>query len=121
MPTAPIIRRYTLALPTALNNFLPMTDDITQLTFQNLPQVNSIVDMLNDPQPAAGLRYEFRIFKNGLDTGRAVFSDSMNPASAGRIAIGPLDMAPGQLSFQAAQRLGAFAATSIIVKFARGF
>jgi len=121
MPTAPIIRRYTLALPLALNVFTALTDDITALTFQNLPQVNAILDMLNDPQPVAGLRYEFRIFKNGLDTGRAVFSDSMNPASAGRISVGPIDMAPGQLSFQGAQRLGALNPSSIIVKFARGF
>jgi hypothetical protein len=119
---APIIRRYTtVPAPLALNVFAAMQDDITALTFQSLNSSNSIQDMLMDPFPAAGLRYEFRLFKSGLDSGRSSFSDSMNPASGGRIAVGPITLTAGQLSFMAAQRLGALTATSIIVKYATGF
>ena len=118
---APITRRYTLAAPAALNVFSALTDDVTALAFQNFSGPNQLLDVVNDPDPAAGLRYEFRIFKNGVDTGRAIFSNSISPASAGRMAVGPIDMTGGQLQYQGAQRLGALTATSVIVKYAKSF
>lgn len=119
---APIIARYTSTpVYTGLNQFQFLLSDITQLSFQQLATDNVILDMLNDPQPAAGLRYEFRIFKNGLDTGRAMFSDSLNPNSAGRMSVGPLSVSAGQLSISCAQRLGALTINSVIVKFAKGY
>jgi len=118
---APIIRRYSASpVYPGLNQFQFLLDNITQLSFQQIGD-NTILDMLNDPQPAAGLRYEFRIFKNGLDSGRAMFSDSLDPQSAGRMAVGPLSISAGQLSISCAQRLGALTINSVIVKYARGF
>lgn len=114
---APVMRRFTLAAPAALNAFAASTDDISGQTFYEIAQALDLLDLFNDPDPAAGLRYEFRAFKNGFDTGRSFFSNSLSTASAGRAAIGPVTVTPGQLQFQGAQRAGALTATSIVAKF----
>jgi len=113
---APLFRRFTRAAPGALNVFAFATDDITTLAFYNNAKPNQILDMVNDPQPAATLRYEIALFKNGLDTGRHFFTDSLNPNTAGRVAVGPIDITPGQVQFAVAQRFGALTAFSFVVK-----
>ena len=94
------------------------TDDITALTFYQVSTMNQLQDIVSDPAPAAGVRYEIAAFKNGLDTGRHWFSATLDPASAGRVAIGPIDVKPGMLQFNVAQRLGALAAYSFVSKLA---
>lgn len=79
---------------------------------------NMILDMASAPQNAAGVNYTINIFKNGVDTGKRAYSVTMDPASAGRVAIGPLSMSPGDYFFQVAQTLGALTAYSFIAKFA---
>ena len=64
----PVIRRYTLAAPAALNVFNNLTDDETGLTQYLILTGNTILDIVNDPDPAAGLRYEFVLLKNGNQT-----------------------------------------------------
>jgi hypothetical protein len=116
---APIFRRFTRAAPAALSTYAFATDDVTGLTFYNLTTANQILDMVSDPAPAAGVAYEIALFKNGVDTGRHFFSRSLDPASAGRVAVGPVDLAPGQIGFNVQQTLGALAAYSFVVKLLR--
>ncbi len=108
----------TRLLPVALAVFLPATDDETGFTFVRVTKNNAIVDVVNDPTPAAGLGYQINLWKNGVDTGKRLFSRSMDPASAGRISVGPIGLGPGDYIFQVSQVLGALAAYSFIVKFA---
>jgi len=116
--TLPVIRRYTLAAPAALNTFANLTDDVTgQASFLLLGK-NAILDMVNDPDPAGVLRYEFNLNKNGLQTAVTAFSSAMSPSTAGRVSIGPVNMSAGNYIWRGAQRLGGLAATSIIVKYA---
>lgn len=115
----PVIRRYTLAAPAALNTFNNLTDDVTGQPPFTLFAPNAIQDIVNDPDPAAGLRYEFRLLKNGAETQVKVFSSAISPATAGRVAVGPINMSVGQYIWSGAQRAGALTATSVIVKYAR--
>ncbi|MCI0527892.1 MAG: hypothetical protein L0Y56_10690 [Nitrospira sp.] len=117
----PLVRRFTRALPAALDTFANATDDITGLTFVKIAQKNKIVDMVNDPDPAAGLRYENQFTKEGIQTGRGFFSTSLSSASAGRIDPGGINLSMGNYFFSVAQRAGALAAYSFIVKFEAGF
>ena len=115
---APLIRRFTRVLPLALNAFLPALDDETGLTFIRVTKGGvMILDVVNDPDPAAGLTYTIAIFKAGVDTGRRFYTTSLTPLSAGRISVGPIDLSPGDYFFQVAQTAGALAATSFVVKF----
>mgnify|MGYP001036839159 CR=1 FL=1 len=116
--TLPIQRRYTLALPTGLNVFVNMTDDETgQAQFLILSK-NALLDIVNDPDPAGVLRYEFVLLKNGNQTPIRAFSTSISAQSAGRTSIGVVSMSAGQYIWSAAQRFGGFAATSVVVKYA---
>lgn len=117
--TLPVLRRYTLAAPAALNTFANLTDDETgQAPFLILAG-NVLQDIVNDPDPGAGLRYEFVLLKNGNQTSVRAFSTTISPASAGRTAIGPVTMTPGNYIWSGAQRAGALTATSIVVKYGR--
>jgi hypothetical protein len=113
----PVQRRYTGAAPAALNVFNNMTDDETAQSQFLILGKNVILDMVNDPDPAAGLRYEFVLLKNGNQTPVRAFSSSISPTTAGRTAIGPISMSAGQFIWSSVQRAGAVAATSIVVKY----
>tara|TARA_Y100001951_G_scaffold45730_1_gene36096 strand:- start:80 stop:448 length:369 start_codon:yes stop_codon:yes gene_type:complete len=122
MSMEPIQRRMSItAVPTALNVQQFMTDDISTLNFIQLSRGNTLLDMYNDPQPTART-YTNELFKNSISTGRNFFSTSMNTASAGRAAIGPIRLAPGQLQLSSAQTAGVLAIdNSVVLKFANGF
>jgi len=114
---APIWRRFTRAAPGALNVFAFATDDITTLTFYRVQDNNTILDVLSDPAPGAGVAYQIDIWKNGIATGRSLFSRTLDPASAGRAAVGPIDIVgPADVGFQVSQVLGALAAYNFVVK-----
>ena len=117
--TLPVIRRYTLAAPAALNVFNPLTDDETGLTQYLILTGNAILDVTNDPDPAAGLRYEFVLLKNGNQTPVRIFSSTISPTTAGRVAVGVINKTAGQYQWSGAQRAGALTVTSIIVKYAQ--
>lgn len=117
--TIPVQRRYTLNAPAALNVFNNLTDDVTaQAPFLILGD-NVLLDIVNDPDPAAGLRYEFVLNKNGQETPVRAFSTTISPTTAGRTAIGPVNMSSGNYIWQGAQRAGALTATSIVVKYGK--
>ena len=59
------------------------------------------------------------MLKNGIPNGRNFFSRSLDPASAGRVAIGPVSLLAGKIQWNVAQRLGALAAYSFLTKFIR--
>lgn len=117
----PIQRRYTRALPGALNVDALATDNDTTLAVQQLNVDNDIIDMFTSPAPAAGIDYEIRLLKNNVQTGRTFFSNAMNPGSAGRSIPGPIGMSSGQIAYQVRQVLGALAAMSFVVKYSNGF
>jgi hypothetical protein len=122
MSMEPIQRRMSITtIPAALNVQQFMTDDISTLNFIQLSRGNTLLDMYNDPQPTART-YTNELFKNSISTGRNFFSTSMNTASAGRAAIGPIRLAPGQLQLSSAQTAGVLAIdNSVVLKFANGF
>lgn len=113
---APVTRRLTRAAPAALNAFLLCTDQETGLTFIRVNGGNAIIDVVNSPDPAAGLTYEIRILKNGIDTGRRIFSETVSAASAGRMRY-QIQLSQGDYSFSVAQTLGALTAYSFAVTF----
>lgn len=118
---APILRRYTRVLPTALNVDITATDDETTQSVQQMNAPNAILDAFSAPQNAAGINYEIRLLKNGIQTGRTFYSVAMDPASAGRSAVGPIDMAPAQYAYMVRQTLGALTAYSFCIKYNNGF
>jgi hypothetical protein len=122
MSLEPIQRRMTKPNAGTVNVQELMIDDITQLTFIQLNQPNTILDMYNDPDPAATVRYTDELFKNSISTGRNFFTTAMSTASAGRAAIGPIKLSSGQMQMGSVQTSGtAVAANSIVIKFANGF
>lgn len=118
---APVVRRFTLAAQSALSSFALMTDDETGLTYVEVSQPNVILDAVNDPDTTATERFTVKLEKGGIDTGRRLHSDAMKAGSAGRMAVGPIDVLPGQLFLRAAQygTVAALEAYSLLIKFAR--
>jgi len=102
-----------------------MVDQVTQLTFIQLSTPNSILDIYNSPDASGGLNtniYEYELLKNSISTGRTFYSESMSTSSAGRAAVGPISISPGQLQMTSKQTLGTAAAQSdIVIKFANSF
>lgn len=114
----PIIRRFTSAIPAALNVETVSTDDETGQAFLRVTGGTAILDAINDPDPAAGLRYEIRINKGGIDTGRRLYTTGMSAASAGRMGVGVIKLSSGDYYFRVLQRAGALAALSWCLKLA---
>lgn len=113
----PIMRRMSKPNAGTTNVQELMTDDITGLTFINVTRGNAILDMFNDPTIASN-RFTFELFKNSISTGRNFFSSAMDPASAGRAAVGPIDLSPAQYQMGATHTSGTAQVTSIVIKFA---
>jgi len=113
----PVTKRYTLAAPAALNNFAALTSDEepTESSFV-LFQDNAINDIVNDPDPAAGLRYEFVMHKNGESTPLRAYSNAISPLTQGRVKVVG-NLSKGKYAIKGAQRAGALTATSILVQF----
>ena len=122
MSLEPIQRRMSKPNAGTVNVQELMTDDITGLTFIQLNQGNNILDMYNDQTPAASVFYTYELFKNSISTGRNFFSSAMSTGSAGRAAIGPIGVKPGQLQMGSTQTAGtAVASSNIVIKFSNGF
>jgi hypothetical protein len=113
---APTLARFTANI-TALNTLTAASHDDSGMTELVLLEPNQILDIVNSPDPASGNRYVIQIWKNMKDTGKRLYSDAMSPASAGRIAIGPIDISPGKLQFKVMQPAGTAANYSFVVKF----
>jgi hypothetical protein len=118
----PIQRRMSKPNAGTVNVQELMTDDITGLTFVQLNRNNTLLDLYNDPDAAASVLYTYELFKNSISTGRNFFSSAMSTTSAGRAAIGPISLNPGQLQMGSTQTAGtAVASSNIVLKFANGF
>jgi len=122
------MRSYTTT-GAALNVFTPSTDDVTQLTIQQLNRSNVILDCVNNPDPPGAAGYQTNVLVNGIQSGVSNFSVASSAASAGRVVFGPIPVTVGgqaggkQLSFQSAQVAtgGGIAAYSFLIKYANLF
>ena len=122
MSMQPIQRRMSKPNAGTVNVQELMTDDITGLTFVQLNRNNTLLDLYNDPDAAASVLYTYELFKNSISTGRNFFSSAMSTTSAGRAAIGPIGVKPGQLQMGSTQTAGtAVASSNIVIKFSNGF
>jgi hypothetical protein len=124
----PLMRSYTTP-GLALNVFGLATDDITALTITQLNRSNTILDSVSNPQPTTGEIYQDRVLINGLESGVTFFSNSSDPASAGRVVVGPVPIEVGgaaggkQVAYNCGQTTigGGAAAYSFLVKYANLF
>jgi hypothetical protein len=113
----------------ALNVFGLATDDITNLTITQLNRSNVVLDEVSNPQPTGGEIYQDRLLINGLETGVTFFSNSSDPASAGRVVPGPIPIEVGgaaggkQVAYNCGQTtIGAGAAGyTFLIKYANLF
>ena len=122
MSLEPIQRRMGRGAAGTLNVQRLLLDDVTQLSFIQLSIPNTILDIYNDPTAPATVRYTDELFKNSISTGRNFFTSAMDTASAGRAAIGPIGLKPGQLQIGSTQTAGtAVDDNNIVIKFANGF
>jgi len=113
----------------ALSVFGLATDDITNLTITQLNRSNTVLDEVSNPQPTGGEIYQDRLLINGLETGVTFFSNSSDPASAGRVVPGPIPIEVGgaaggkQVAYNCGQTtIGAGAAGyTFLIKYANLF
>jgi hypothetical protein len=113
----PIIRRFT-ATVSALSTAYNATDNESSLTFVRVTKPNAILDIVSSPAPTSGNYYTIKLKKNFVDTGRRFYSTALDPSSAGRIAVGPIGLGPGDYTFEVTQTAGTAANYSFEVKFA---
>ena len=124
----PLMRSYSTP-GLALNVFGLATDDITNLTITQLNRSNVVLDEVSNPQPTGGEIYQDRLLINGLETGVTFFSNSSDPASAGRVVPGPIPIEVGgaaggkQVAYNCGQTtIGAGAAAyTFLIKYANLF
>ena len=120
-------RRYTSAVPAALGAVTNVTDDITTQATNFTALANSIMDIVNDPDPAAGLRYEIRLLIDDVDSGRAFFTTSLSPLTEGRTKITQINPTGlkihgnARIQWQVIQRAGALTAISFQATWRNGF
>ena len=113
----PVQRTYT-SDGAALGVSSFMTDNQTgQTNFLTLTP-NVLQDVVNNPDPAGTLEYQFTLVKNGNSTSVRAFSNAISPTTAGRVPIGPVSMSSGSYQWQCVQQgAGAATATTILVRY----
>ena len=114
----PCIRNLQKLAAGVIGTPVLMTDAETGLTFVNVTKGNAILDITDNVAIIAGDFYTIELLKNGVDTGRRFYSQAMDPASAGRMAVGPIVLSPGNYSFLINQTAGVAAVFAIAIKFA---
>ena len=112
----PVQRTYA-ATPAALNTPIFMTDQQSlQTNFLTLTG-NTLQDLVNLQDPAAGLLYEYVLVKNGNSTSIRALSSASSATTSGRVPIGVVNMSPGSYQWQLTQTAGAVTAQSILVRY----
>ncbi len=112
----PVQRTYQ-ATPLALNVPIFMTDQLSQQTIFTILAPNQLQDLVMNPDPAAGLIYNFVLFKNGNSTPVRADSPSMSPNTQGRVPIGNVSMSAGQYQWSCTQTLGALTQVFILARY----
>ncbi|GAI56431.1 unnamed protein product [marine sediment metagenome] len=92
-------------------------DDETALPFFTT-KPNAILDIVNDPDPAANDYYIVALWHGSRDTGKRWFSNSISPLSAGRIRASPVKLSGGQYQLRITQTAAVAAVHSIVIQFA---
>ena len=123
MSMEPIQRRMQNPAVGALNVPVNLVDQVTGLTFIQLGQPNTILDLYNAVNPAGAATYEYGLDKNSISTGRTFFSTAMSTLSAGRAAVGPIRLQQGQLQMTGTPTtaLAPIGDQNIVIKFSNGF
>ena len=107
-----------------------LNDQVTGLTFIQMNVPNTILDMYNSvvganaPDPIVGNNYQDVLQKNSISTGRTFFTSAMSVTSAGRAAVGPVNLASAQLQMESTLGVGGVATAldnAIVLKFRNGF
>jgi len=114
----PITRRFSSPGAGVVGVPQIMTDNETTLAFF-LSGPNVILDVVNDPDPAAGNFYTIAVFSGSIDTGVRFYSNAMSPLVTGRLPMGPIALKGGQYQFRVTQTAGVAAILNILVKFQR--
>ena len=112
----PVQRTYT-GTPVALNAPVFMVDVQTGLTSFLTLTPNVLQDLVNNPDPVAGLQYEYVLIKNGNATSVRTFSAAVSPQTAGRVPIGAVSMSSGSYQWQLTQTVGALTPITILVRY----
>jgi len=93
------------------------TDNETTLNFFTT-KPNAILDVVNDPDAAAGDYYTIALLHGSIDTGKRWFSNSISPLSAGRLRPSPVKLSGGQYQLRVTQTVGVAAIHHIVIQFA---
>jgi|TARA_R110000823_G_scaffold190734_1_gene322326 hypothetical protein len=113
----PVQRTYT-GTPVALNSPVFMIDNQTGISSFLTLTPNTLQDLVNNPDPAAGLQYQFTLVKNGNSTSVRAFSNAVSPLTSGRVPIGVVSMSSGSYQWQCTQQgAGAATPTTILVRY----
>ena len=112
----PVQRTY-LASPVALNAPVFAVDQQSlQNNFLTLTP-NTLQDLVNNPDPAAGLLYTYTLFKNGNSTAIRAFSAASSAQTSGRVPVGIVSMSSGSYQWSVTQNAGAVTPVTILVRY----
>lgn len=112
----PVQRQYRVT-PLALNQPIFMTDLETNQTIFTILAPNQLQDLVMNPDNAAGLLYNFTLFKNGNSTPVRASSSAMSPTTQGRVPIGVVNMSAGQYQWSCVQTLGVLTQVTILARY----
>jgi hypothetical protein len=109
-----IRRRFTTPGVGVIGTPQLMVDDESLLVFFNT-RPNVILDVVNDPDAAAGDDYTIQLLKGGIDTGQRFYSNSLSAALGLRVA-NRVTLSGGAYQLRCVQNAGVAAVHSIILR-----
>lgn len=113
----PTNKRFTTPGAGVIGTMQIAADDETTLNFFTT-RPNAILDVVNDPDPAAADYYTIALWHGSMDTGKRWFSNAISPASAGRLRPSPVKLSGGQYQIRITQTAGVAAVHSIVIQLA---
>lgn len=109
---APQVRQINQAAAGALATDVVLTDPLTTLAFQTLTKPNRLLDITNEADPIAGLRYHVRTEKNRKEL-RRWFSVQLLTTIDRHVGF-PLDINSGNYQWIGQQSAGALTAQNYL-------